>query len=81
MSAPGDFGINEKKPLPDFQDFCSRTLCDYAVVHAGIWNIRQLVKIYLSGSQRMKICAALLPSVGSCGRLSHCTRKVHRLHS
>ena len=51
MSTPGDFGTNEKKPRPNFEDFCSRNFCDYAVVYVGIWNIRQLVKISLSGSQ------------------------------
>ena len=57
MSTPGgyheytrDLGTNEKRPLPNFQDFCSCTFCDYAVVHVGLWNIRQLVKISLSGS-------------------------------
>ena len=51
MSTPGDVGTNEKRPLPNFQDFCSCTFCDYAVVYVGLWNIRQLVKISLSGSQ------------------------------
>ena len=51
MSTPGDFGMNEKKPLPNFEDFCSRTFCDYAVVYVGLWNIRQLVKISLSSHQ------------------------------
>ena len=51
MSTLGDFGTNEKKPLPNFEDFCSRTFCDYAVVYVGLWNIRQLVKISLSVSQ------------------------------
>ena len=49
MGTPGDFGTNEKKPLPNFEDFCSRTFCDY--VYVGLWNIRQLVKISLLGSQ------------------------------
>ena len=43
MSTPGDFGTNEKRP--------SRTFCDYAVAYVCLWNIRQLVKISLSGSQ------------------------------
>ena len=51
MSTLGDFGTNEKRPLPNFHDFCSRTFCDYTVVYVGFWNIRQLVKISLSGSQ------------------------------
>ena len=51
MSTLGDFGTNEKKPRPNFEDFCSRTFCDYVVVYVGLWNIRQLVKISLSGSQ------------------------------
>ena len=51
MSTLGDFGMNEKRPLPNSQDFCSRTFCDYAVVYDGLRNIRQLVKISLSGSQ------------------------------
>ena len=51
MSTPEDFGMNGKKPLPNFQDFCSSTFCDYPVVYVGLWNIRQLVKILLSGSQ------------------------------
>ena len=51
MSTLGDFGTNEKKSQPNFEDFCSRTFCDYAGVYVGIWNIRQLVKISLSGSQ------------------------------
>ena len=50
MSTPGDFGTNEKRSLPNFQDFCSRTFCDYAVVYVDFWNVRQLVKISLSGS-------------------------------
>ena len=29
----GDFGKNEKKPLPNFDDFCSCTFCDYAGVY------------------------------------------------
>ena len=41
----GDFGTNEKKPRPNFEDFCSRTFCDHAVVYVGLWNIRQLVII------------------------------------
>ena len=49
MSTPGDFGTNEKKPLSNFEDFCSRIFCDY--LYVGIWNIRQLVKISLLGSQ------------------------------
>ena len=51
MSTPGDFGTNEKRPLPNFQEFCSHTFCGYAVVYVGLWNIRQLVKISLSCSQ------------------------------
>ena len=51
MSTPGNFGTNEKRPPPTFHDFCSRTFCDYAVVYVGLWNIRQLVRISLSGSQ------------------------------
>ena len=51
MSTPEDFGMNEKKPPPNFEDFCSRTFCDYAVVYVGLWNIRWPVKIFLSGSQ------------------------------
>ena len=51
MSTLGDFGTNEKKPLPNFQNFCSRTFCDNAVVYVDLWNIRQLVKISLLGSQ------------------------------
>ena len=51
MSTPRDFGTNEKKPSPNFEDFCSRTFCDYAVVHVGFWNIRQLIKISPSGSE------------------------------
>ena len=52
MSTPEDFGMNGKRPLPNFQDFCSSTFCDYAVLYVGLWNIRQLVKIPPSGSQR-----------------------------
>ena len=48
MRTPGDFGTNEKKPLPNFEDFCSPTFCDY--VYVGLWNIRQLIKISLLGS-------------------------------
>ena len=33
MSTLGDFGMNEKKPLPNFEDFCS---CDYARVYIGL---------------------------------------------
>ena len=51
MSTPEEFGMNGKKPLPNFQDFCSSTFSDYPVVYVGLWNIRQLVKILLSGSQ------------------------------
>ena len=51
MSTPANFGMNEKKPRPNFEDFCSRTFCDYAVVYVGFWNIRQLIKISPSGSQ------------------------------
>ena len=51
MSTPEDFGMNEKRPLPNFQDFCSSTSCDYAVLYVGLWNIRELVKILLSVSQ------------------------------
>ena len=36
MSTPADFGTNEKRPLPNFQDFCSRTFCYYAVVYVGL---------------------------------------------
>ena len=36
MSTLGDFGTNEKRPLPNFQDFCSCTFCDYAVVYVGL---------------------------------------------
>ena len=39
MSTPGDFGMNRKRPLPNSQDFCSSTFCDYAVVYVGLWNI------------------------------------------
>ena len=46
----GDFGTSEKNPRPNFEDFCSRTFCDYAVVYVGFWKIRQLVKISPSGS-------------------------------
>ena len=51
MSTPGHFGTNEKRLLPNFQDFCSRTFCYYSVVYVDLWNNRQLVKISLSGSQ------------------------------
>ena len=51
MSTLGNFGTNEKNPSPNFEDFCSRTFCNYAVVYVGLWNIRQLAKISLSGSQ------------------------------
>ena len=51
MSTPRDFFTNEKRPLPNFQDFCSSTFCDYAVAYVGLWNITQLLKISLSGSQ------------------------------
>ena len=40
----GDIGTNEKRPLTNFQEFCSHTFCDYAVVYAGLWNIRQLLR-------------------------------------
>ena len=40
MSTLGAFGMNEKKPLPNFEDFCSRTFCNYAGVYVGLWNIR-----------------------------------------
>ena len=46
MSTPGDVGTNERRPLANFQDFCSCTFCDYAVVYVGLWNIRQLVKVF-----------------------------------
>ena len=45
MSTPGISDPNEKKPRPNFEDFCSRTFCDHAVVYVGLWNIRQLVII------------------------------------
>ena len=51
MSTLGDFGTNEKELRPNFEDVCSRTFCDYAVVCVGFWNIRQFVKISPSGSQ------------------------------
>ena len=51
MSTLSDFGTNEERSLQNFQDFCSRTFCDNIVVYVGFWNIRQLVKISLSGSQ------------------------------
>ena len=35
MSTPRDFGKNEKKPQRNFEDFCSHTFCDYAVVYVG----------------------------------------------
>ena len=52
-----DFGTNEKKPQPDFEDFCYCTFCDYAVVYVGFWNIRQLIKISPSGSQNGNLCS------------------------
>ena len=51
MSTPGDFGTNDKKPLPTIEDFCSCTFCDYAGVYVDLCNIRQLVIISLSGRQ------------------------------
>ena len=39
MSTLGDFGTNEKKPLPNFEDFCSGAFCDYCdyvVVYVGL---------------------------------------------
>ena len=51
MSYPWDFSTNGKKPLLNFKEFYYRTFCDYAVVHVGLWNVRQLAKISLSGSQ------------------------------
>ena len=51
MSTLRDFGMNGKRPLQNFQDFCSSTFCNYAVVYVGLRNIRQLVKISLIGSQ------------------------------
>ena len=51
LSTPGGAGANEKKLSPDFEDFCSHTFCNYAVIHADLWNIRQLVKISPSGNQ------------------------------
>ena len=27
MSTPGDFGTNEKKPLPNLEDFCPFATC------------------------------------------------------
>ena len=51
MSTLSDFGINGKKPLPNFKDFYSRTFCNYAVVYVGLWKVRQLAKISLTGSQ------------------------------
>ena len=47
----GDFGMNGETPLPNFKDFYSHTFCDYAVLYVGLWNVRQLVKISLLGSQ------------------------------
>ena len=63
MNTPGDFGTNKKKPRPIFEDFCSRTLCAYAVVYVGFWNIRQLVKIFPSGSQGPDSNAFLVSSL------------------
>ena len=51
MSTLGDFGTNEKKPPRNFEVFCSWTFCDSEGVYVGLWNMRQLVKISLSGSQ------------------------------
>ena len=45
------FWYEWEKPLPNFKDFYSFTFCDYAVVYVGLWNVRQLAKISLSGSQ------------------------------
>ena len=42
ISKLGDFGTNQKRPLPNFQDFCSHAFCGYAVVYVGLWNIGQL---------------------------------------
>ena len=36
MSTLGHFGMNEKRLLPNFQDFCSRTFCYYAVVYVDL---------------------------------------------
>ena len=36
MSTPVDFGTNEKRPVSNFQNFCSGTFCDYAVVFVGL---------------------------------------------
>ena len=42
--------VRMKKATTKFPGICSRTFCDYAAVYIGLWNIRQLVKISLSGS-------------------------------
>ena len=51
LSTSEDLGMNGERQLPNFQDFCSSTFCDYTVLYVGLWNIRQLVKIPLSGRQ------------------------------
>ena len=63
MSTPRDFGTNEKKPRLNFEDFCSRTFCDYAVVCVGLWNIGHFVKISPSGSQSPDPNAFLVSSL------------------
>ena len=64
MSTPVDFFCtNEKRLRPYFENFLSRTFCDYAVVYVGFWNIRQLVKISPSGSQSPDPIAFLVSSL------------------
>ena len=42
MSTPGDFGMNGKRPRPNFQNFVQAPFATmvYAVVYVGLWNIR-----------------------------------------
>ena len=45
MSIPGISVRMRKSHDTNFEDFCSRTFGDHAVVYVGLWNIRQLVII------------------------------------
>ena len=42
MSTPGDFGTNDKKPRPNFENFVLAPLkfCNYAVIYFSFCNIR-----------------------------------------
>ena len=82
MSTPGDFGMNGKKPLPNFKDFYSHTFCDYAVVYVGLWNVRQLAKISLVHIQNFGGVASRVPwgwrdSYGKTGDFGRVGSSIH----